>query len=67
MDPNTCLEEILDAMETNDEETVLERIKGLKAWMRKGGFSPAVSYSQLDFLLDFISDKFSSAQGTFRR
>lgn len=40
MDPNTTLNAFLNACTENDNETALEMLDNLRAWIGKGGFLP---------------------------
>jgi len=42
MDPNACLERLLDAVETNDSEEAVEAARDLLGWMARGGAPPTV-------------------------
>ena len=40
MDPNACLDMIVDAIESNDWEEAYYSMVDLRAWLRAGGFPP---------------------------
>lgn len=51
IDPSACLERIRKAYGTNDFAEVRYATEDLLAWIRGGGFLPAVSEPQLSALL----------------
>ena len=42
MDPQTCLFELLEAIEGGDSEAAAEHCENLAEWINKGGFLPTV-------------------------
>lgn len=42
MDPQTALNELLEAFAENDREAALDRLDALTAWISRGGFPPHV-------------------------
>ena len=55
MDPDACLEQLLEAWETGDDDTVRERAMSLREWMLNKGFAPKVDYGTLYRILDLIA------------
>jgi hypothetical protein len=45
VDPDKCLQELLEAIERKDWTEVSDRARALEAWIDKGGFEPEVTFT----------------------
>lgn len=56
MDPNACLERLIQAADDHDHDEVSEAASDLQEWLDTGGFMPDVTKQCLCELLTIISD-----------
>lgn len=57
MDPNACLNRIIESIQDGDMNEAKFAIIDLQEWMQKGGFHPQVSFKQFGDLLQIIADR----------